>query len=181
MKEKSHLLQVCKTYTAKKKTHGLRSGGYIGGASGIGYAAAKILLSRGAKVHIVDITPLDEQDSISITDITFWKCDVTSWSEMRSTFQSVGHVDLVFANAGIGETTNYFQDAFDDDGLLLEPPSGLIDVNLRGMLNVIKLSWFMMKRQGTAGSIVITTSATAYVPWQSLAVYSSVKLAARAP
>lgn len=84
---------------------------------------------------------------------------------------------MVFANAGIGETTNYFKDTFDDDGHLLEPSSGLIDVNLKGVLNVIKLAWFIMKRQGTGGSIVITTSATAYVPWQSHEVYSSVKLA----
>ena len=85
---------------------------------------------------------------------------------------------MVFANAGVGETTNYFKETFDEAGQLLEPPSDLLDVNLKGMLNVIKLSWFSMKRQGTGGSIVITTSGTAYVPWQSLAVYSSVKLAA---
>ena len=56
-----------------------------------------------------------------------------------------------------------------------------MDVNLKGMLYVIKLSWFAMKQQKSGGSIVVTTSATAYVPWQSLAVYSSVKLAASDP
>ena len=84
---------------------------------------------------------------------------------------------MVFANAGIGETTNYFTDTLDDKGLLSEPPSTIMDVNLKGMLYVIKLSWFFMKQQKSGGSIVITSSATAYVPWQSLAVYSSVKLA----
>ena len=129
----------------------------------------------------MDITPLDQADVESNPDLVFWSCDVTSWVELRNTFQSIGHVDLVFANAGIGETTNYFTDAFDDNGLLEEPPSTLIDVNLKGMLHVVKLSWFAMKQQKTGGSIVITTSATAYVPWQSLAVYSSVKLAASNP
>ena len=105
-------------------------------------------------------------------------CDVTSWVDLRAAFQSVGHVDMVFANAGIGETANYFTDTLDSDGRLQEPPSTVIDVNLKGMLYVIKLSWFAMKQQKSGGSIVITTSATAYVPWQSLAVYSSVKLAA---
>lgn len=84
---------------------------------------------------------------------------------------------MVFANAGVGETTNYFTDQVDDNGYLQEPPSTLIDVNLKGMLYVVKLSWYYMKRQQSGGSIVITTSATAYVPWQSLAVYTSVKLA----
>jgi len=87
-------------------------------------------------------------------------------------------VDLVFANAGIGETTNYFTDNLDSHGNLQEPSSTLMDVNLRGMLYTIKLAWFAMKQQKSGGSIVLTTSATAYVPWQSLAVYTSVKLAA---
>lgn len=84
---------------------------------------------------------------------------------------------MVFSNAGIGETTNYFQDDFDGEGQLLEPSSHLIDVNLKGQLNVIKLAWRKMKEQGTGGSIVVTTSGTALVPWQSLPVYSGVKLA----
>ena len=84
---------------------------------------------------------------------------------------------MVFANAGVPEREHYFDDRLDDDGLLLEGPSSVIDVNLKGMLNIIKLSWYTMKKEKIQGSIVITTSATAYVPWQSLAVYSSVKLA----
>lgn len=149
----------------------------LGGASGIGLATAKILSSLGAKVHVLDITPLESADADSCADIIFQTCDVTSWVELRSAFQSVGHVDLVFANAGIGETTNYFSDTLDDDSNLQEPPSTLIDVNLKGMLFTIKLAWFAMKQQKSGGSIVVTTSATAYVPWQSLAVYTSVKLA----
>ena len=152
-----------------------------GGASGIGLAAAKILCSRGAKVHILDLNPLDSADVQSSLDIVYRSCDVTSWAELRSAFQSIGHVDLVFANAGIGETTNYFTDTLDENGALQEPPSTIMDVNLKGMLYVIKLSWFAMKQQKSGGSIVITTSATAYIPWQSLAVYSSTKLAASDP
>ena len=120
---------------------------------------------------------MDEAEAESSPDLVFRSCDVTSWLELRNAFQAVKHVDLVFANAGIGETINYFTDKIDENGNLEEPPSTILDVNLKGMLNVIKLSWFAMKKQSSGGSIVITTSATAYVPWQSLAVYSSVKLA----
>lgn len=84
---------------------------------------------------------------------------------------------MVFANAGISERNDYFTESLDENGNLEEPPSTLIDVNLTGVLYVIKLSWYAMKKQGSGGSIVITTSATAYVPWQSLAVYTSAKLA----
>lgn len=94
---------------------------FTGGASGIGLAAAKILSSRGTKIYILDITPLDSADVEADPDLIFRSCDVTSWVELRSTFQAIGHVDLVFANAGIGETTNYFIDTLDDNGLLQEP------------------------------------------------------------
>ncbi len=131
----------------------------------------------GAQVHIFDTFPLDKEDADSNSNLSYRTCDVTSWAELRSAFQAVGHVDLVFSNAGVGETTNYFTDTIDGDGNLQEPPSTIMDVNLTGMLYTIKLAWFAMKQQKSGGSIVLTTSATAYVPWQSLAVYTSVKLA----
>ncbi|CAO1604331.1 hypothetical protein XANCAGTX0491_007890 [Xanthoria calcicola] len=149
-----------------------------GGAAGIGFAATRILSSLGARVHIFDILPLDEADADSNPDLVFHQCDVTSWIELRSAFESVGPVDLVFANAGISERTNYFTDAFDEEGKLREPSSTLMDTNLQSVLYTIKLAWFTMKQQKSKGSIVITTSATAYVPWQSLAVYTAAKLAA---
>lgn len=150
----------------------------VGGAAGIGFAATRILSSLGARVHIFDILPLDEADADSNPDLVFHQCDVTSWIELRSAFESVGPVDLVFANAGISERTNYFTDAFDEEGKLREPSSTLMDTNLQSVLYTIKLAWFTMKQQKSKGSIVITTSATAYVPWQSLAVYTAAKLAA---
>lgn len=137
---------------------------FTGGASGIGLAAATILSSRSAKVYILEITPLDSADVEADPDLMFRSCDVTSWVELRSTFQAIGHVDLVFANPGIGETTNYFIDTLEGNGLLQEPCSTIMDVNLKGMLYLIKLSWFAMQQQKSGGSIVITTSATAYVP-----------------
>ena len=150
----------------------------IGGASGIGLATAKILSSLGAEVHILDICPLEKEDVISHPALVFHSCDVTSWVQQRSAFKSAGHVDMVFANAGLSEKANYFTDVLDSNGDLQEPPSTLLDVNLTGVLYTVKLAWYAMKQQNPRGSIVITTSGTAYVPWQSLAVYTSAKLAA---
>lgn len=84
---------------------------------------------------------------------------------------------MVFANAGVSEETDYFADTFDDNGALEEPEYGVLGVNLRAVLNVIKLGWNRMRRDNVAGSIVVTTSATAYAPEQSLPVYSAAKLA----
>ena len=68
-------------------------------------------------------------------------------------------------------------DSYDDHGNLLEPSYKVIDVNLRGTLNFIKISLHLMRKNAIAGSIVITSSATAYLPEQTLPVYSATKAA----
>lgn len=147
-----------------------------GGSSGIGFAGAKILAHRGAQVHILDIHPPEESESLPPA-ITYHKCNVGSWAELRDLFNQVGKVDFVFANAGVSEETNYFDDTFGQDGLLEEPRYGIMGVNFYGVLNTVKLAYSSMRRNGVAGSIVITTSATAYSPENSLPVYSAAKLA----
>ena len=83
------------------------------------------------------------------------------------------------SNAGVSEETDYLADASDDHDELLEPTYGVLDVNLRGVLNFTKLAVSHFRRRRHAGSIVITSSATAYAPEQSLPVYSASKLAVR--
>lgn len=128
-------------------------------------------------MHILDLNPPNEDIQSDSPGIEFSRCNVVSWGELRSIFERIGHVDMVFANAGVSEETDYFRDTHDKDGFLLEPRYGVIDVNYRAVLNVIKLSLSAMRKQGTGGSIVLTTSATAYAPEQSLPVYSATKLA----
>ena len=127
-------------------------------------------------MHILDLNAPDEKFLDSNSRIHFTACSVTSWSDLCNVFRQIGHLDMVFANAGVSEETDYFQDTFDESGNLQEPTYGVIDVNFRAVVNVIKLSRSIMKKQGTEGSIVITSSATAYAPEQSLPVYSAVKL-----
>ncbi|KAL4978761.1 short chain dehydrogenase reductase [Aspergillus desertorum] len=148
-----------------------------GGASGIGYAAALILAAKGAKVHVLDVNEPTEDEHSKHSTIVFHKCNAASWVELRAKFQEIGRVDLAFANAGVSESTNYFADSFDADGGLEEPSYGVLDVNLRGVINFVKLAWSSMRANGISGSIVITTSATAYAPEQSLPVYAAGKLA----
>lgn len=84
---------------------------------------------------------------------------------------------MVFANAGISESISFLTDTHDENGSLQEPSYDTIDVNVIAAMNTVKLGWNSMKRQGTGGAIVVTTSATAYAPEQSLPVYSAGKLA----
>ena len=133
--------------------------------------------SKGAKVYILDINPPDEAIP---PNAEFIKCNITSWSDLRSAFEHAKKVDIAVANAGVSEECNYFEDTFDEAGQLLEPKYGVLEVNYRAVLNFVKLSVGYMRRAG-GGSIVITASATAYAPEQSLPVYSSTKLAVCLP
>ncbi|KAM4067578.1 cytochrome p450 [Hirsutella rhossiliensis] len=166
-----------------------------GGASGIGLAAARIFASKGATVHVLDRVPIDYQFDIfevpgyelgsqpnelgpfSEVSVIFHKCNVVDWKELRSVFEKVGGVDIVVANAGISEEADFFSDVYDSEGNLQEPAYEVIDVNLKAVLNVTKLALNKFAKQKPGGSIVITASATAYSPEQSLPVYSASKAA----
>jgi NAD(P)-dependent dehydrogenase (short-subunit alcohol dehydrogenase family) len=148
-----------------------------GGASGIGLAAVKILTSKGSKTFILDLAPPED---IVPAGATFIRCDTTSWTDLKRAYAQAGNVDIAIANAGVSEEQNYLEDQFDSDGELVQPRyDKIIDVNLRGVLDFVKLALSNMRRHGGGGSIVITSSATAYAPEQSLPVYSAVKHAVR--
>lgn len=146
-----------------------------GGSSGIGLATAKIMSSRGAQVTILDIC--QPQETLP-AGIRYQKCDIGNWSELSAAFSTASPVHIAVANAGQGEDGSYLTDAYDEHGNLLEPTYNVIDTNFRGTLNFIKLALNNMKKNSIEGSIVITSSATAYSAEQSLPVYSGTKAAA---
>ncbi|KAI1325884.1 short chain dehydrogenase reductase [Xylariaceae sp. FL0255] len=149
-----------------------------GGSSGIGLAAARIFISKGATVHNIDVKePSTDEKVDELPNLYFHQSDVSNWVDLRSTFDAIGPVDFVFANAGVTERPNFFEDTFDDAGQLAEPSRELMNVNLNGVLFTVKLAWNSMRRHKKQGSIVITTSASGYAPEQSLPVYSGGKLA----
>ncbi|OJD28989.1 short chain dehydrogenase [Diplodia corticola] len=136
-----------------------------GAASGIGLATVKLLLSQGAIVVAGDLNevplPLNEQ-------LSFQKTDTTSWADLLALFkkakQQHGRIDHVFANAGISTRINYLEENLDANGDLLEPSHQVIDINLRGTINTATLALHYMKpeRQQGGGSIVLTSSSTAF-------------------
>ena len=145
-----------------------------GGSSGIGLATAKILASKDAQVIILDIC--QPQETLP-AGIRYHKCDISNWSELSAAFSTAGPVHIAIANAGQGEDGSYLTDSYDEHGNLLEPTYNVIDTNFRGTLNFIKLALNNMKKNSIEGSIVITSSATAYSAEQSLPVYSGTKAA----
>ncbi|KAM7188917.1 hypothetical protein V8F33_010364 [Rhypophila sp. PSN 637] len=168
-----------------------------GGGSGIGLAAVRLLAGKGAQVFVLDLNepnaqtiPLAPAGETPLPDkATFVRCDVSSWQDLRSAFETAvsqaGRIDIAIANAGVSEEYDYFADQFDDSGDLLEPGHAVVDVNFRGVVNFVKLAVHHMRKQQNPaiagrprGRIVITASATAYAPEQNLPVYSASKLAA---
>lgn len=145
-----------------------------GGSSGIGFAAATIFARKGAKVLNLDINPPPESLG---SEIEYRQCDVSKWSDLLEAFKQAGDIDIAVSNAGVSEETDYFADTFGNDDELLEPTYRVLDVNLRAVLNFTKLALSHFRRRKCEGSIVITSSATAYAPEQSLPVYSASKLA----
>ncbi|KAF9891425.1 hypothetical protein FE257_004281 [Aspergillus nanangensis] len=135
-----------------------------GGSSGIGFAATEILVRKGARVHVLDVNetpdPLDGAQRFR-ENVSFHRCNVASWKDLHSSFDEVGRIDFAFANAGIMGSTDYFADTWDADGKLEEPTSKVLDVNLRGVLNFVKLAWSPMKRQALVGLIRALRSAVA--------------------
>lgn len=129
---------------------------------------------------MLDLNPIDKTDSDNIApeirdSIIYTHCDITNWADLRGVFETVGHVDIAIANAGVSEEKDYFADTFDADGKLEEPGYAVVEVNYRAVLNFVKLSLSAFRKQGPGGSLVITSSATGYSPEQNLPVYSATK------
>ncbi|KAI9837890.1 MAG: hypothetical protein M1837_002680 [Sclerophora amabilis] len=145
-----------------------------GGCSGIGLSAGIIFASHGAKVFLLDVNA--PQNNLP-ANAEYIACNVTRWADLIAAFEHFRTVDIAIANAGVSEEVDFFQDTIDSAGNLVEPGYRVVDVNLRGTLNFIKFALSNMRQHHAQGSIVITSSATAYSPEQSLPVYSGSKFA----
>ncbi|KAI0141746.1 NAD(P)-binding protein [Xylariaceae sp. FL1272] len=148
-----------------------------GAATGIGFAAARIMAMKGATVHVLDIKPQSESELTSkiiaeLPNLRYRQCNIASWKDLLQAFQAAGSVDIAIANAGVSEEqhTNYFEDKFDSDGELVQSSWAVLDVNYRAVLDFVKVAWSNMRKHQTEGSIVITTSTSAYMPEQALPV-----------
>ena len=135
-----------------------------GASSGIGLATAKLLvrLNAGA-VFLLDLQGPKEDLG---PRASFIETNVTSWESLRGAFDIVmarcGRIDIVHANAGIADTTDYVN-LSEENGQLLEPSRYPYDVNLFGCFNTVSLAIHHMQKQSPqGGSIIMTASGAGY-------------------
>ncbi|KAI0179449.1 short chain dehydrogenase reductase [Hypoxylon sp. FL1284] len=164
-----------------------------GGSSGIGLGAVEIFLEHGARVFILDVQPLPPGLGKTATyPPTYIRTDISSWPSLVDAFAAVtassATLDIAVGNAGVESDGGYLQQclrtpapadaaawaALRDGGA---PAYRSVAVNLVGTLNFVMLAARVMKAQPDGGRVVLTGSATAYLPEQSLPVYCATKAA----
>ena len=152
-----------------------------GGASGLGEATVRRLASEGASVVILDL-PASKGETLAKElggRVRFAAADVTSEDEVRAALdaaEAAGPLRVVVNCAGIGTPGRIIG----KKGVLpLEQFRRIVDVNLSGTFNVVRLAAERMMRNeatgGERGVIVMTASVAAFEGQVGQIAYSASK------
>ena len=146
-----------------------------GGSSGIGLATAKRFVNEGAYVFITGRrkSELDAAVNQIGRNVTGVQSDVSKPADLDKLYTAVkeqkGKLDIVFANAGIGEFAPLDQiteDHFDKQ----------FNVNVKGLLFTVQKALPLLQ---PGGSIVLNASIVSTTGSPALSVYSATKAAVR--
>ena len=140
-----------------------------GGASGIGLAITRHLLSLGYKVVIADLNDASGERLSSELgpNVLYQHTDVSSFSQQRALFDLAfkwggNRLDFLAANAGIADRQSLYEteEKLDEDGLPLELNLKTVQVILDAALQGIWLfKFYARKNKVPGGKVVITASA----------------------
>ncbi len=146
-----------------------------GGASGIGLETVKLFLNEGAKVVIGDYSDKGDEVAKSLNagdNILFVQTNVTSEDQVKNliakTVEKFGHLDIMFANAGIANDANITE-------LPLDKWQRTIDINLTGIFLSDKYALEQFIKQGTGGVIVNSGSIHSLVGLPNVTAYGAAK------
>ena len=146
-----------------------------GGNSGMGLATAKRFVDEGAKVVITGRRQAELDAAVKAIgpSVTGVRGDVASLADLDHLYsvvkQTHGHVDIVFANAGVGEfvpIAEITEAHFDK----------LFNVNVKGLVFTV-LKALPLLRDG--GSIILNASIASITGSPAFSVYSATKAAVR--
>ena len=143
-----------------------------GGASGIGLATTKKLLSEGANVLILDLK-MDEEIINSLGEnVLYLKCDVSNEENVKNCIEEIikkfDHIDYLVANAGIGGSASKPHEVSMDEW------NKVISVNQTGIFLLNKYVINEMLKKGK-GAIVNTSSMYGLVGSTTSFAYSASK------
>lgn len=143
-----------------------------GGASGIGLATTKKLLSEGANVVILDLK-MDEEIINSLGEnVLYLKCDVSNEENVKNCIEEIikkfDHIDYLVANAGIGGSASKPHEVSMDEW------NKVISVNQTGIFLLNKYVINEMLRGGK-GAVVNTSSMYGLVGSTTSFAYSTSK------
>jgi NAD(P)-dependent dehydrogenase (short-subunit alcohol dehydrogenase family) len=148
-----------------------------GGASGIGLATAAEFARRGASVVLADVDKPGLEQAVARlradgVDAHGVVCDVRNLDEVvhlaDEAFRLLGHVDVVFSNAGIVVAGPIAQMTHDDW-------RWVIDIDLWGSIHAVEAFLPRLLEQGTGGHIAFTASFAGLVPNAGLGTYCVAK------
>jgi NAD(P)-dependent dehydrogenase (short-subunit alcohol dehydrogenase family) len=146
-----------------------------GGTEGIGLATAKLFAKEGAYVFITGRRQkeLDEAVKAIGSNVTGVQGDVAKLSDLDRLYETVvrvkGRIDIVFANAGLGEFAPFAsvtEEHFDK----------LFNINVRGTFFTVQKALPLLN---DGGSIILTGSVASVKGTPAFGVYGATKAAIR--
>jgi NAD(P)-dependent dehydrogenase (short-subunit alcohol dehydrogenase family) len=146
-----------------------------GGNSGMGLATAERFVAEGAHVYITGRRQkeLDEAVKRIGSNVTAVQGDVANLADLDKLYDVVkrqhGRVDVVFANAGVGE--------FAPIGEITEQHfDNLFNVNVKGLVFTVQKALPLMP---DGGAIILNASIASIKGFPAFSVYSATKAAVR--
>jgi len=148
-----------------------------GGASGIGFATAKALAAKGARLVIADIEASALNQAVAELSSSGAKaegvvCDVADLGSVQNlaqqAFSKMGAVHILFNNAGVA-LNGHIVDMKQSDW------EWIIKVDLWGPIHGVEAFLPRMIEQKQGGQILFTSSIAGLLPTEGLGVYSVAK------
>jgi NAD(P)-dependent dehydrogenase (short-subunit alcohol dehydrogenase family) len=148
-----------------------------GGASGIGFATARDLGERGARVLLADVEETALASAVDELEVAGVEahgvvCDVRSLEQVEGlaaeSFARLGAVHVVFNNAGVAVSGSIVEMRHDDW-------RWVIDVDLWGPIHGVEAFVPRMVEQGQGGHVLFTASYAGLVPNVGLGPYCVAK------
>jgi NAD(P)-dependent dehydrogenase (short-subunit alcohol dehydrogenase family) len=145
-----------------------------GGTAGIGLAVAKLFVAEGAYVFITGRREKELYDAVkeigdNATGVQGDVADLADLDRLYRTVEANGRIDIVFANAGLGEFVPL-------EDITEEHFDKIFDINVKGTLFTVQKALPLLN---DGGSIILTGSVASAKGTPAFAVYGASKAAIR--